>query len=215
VSRLDHLALLDREVAGMQTALAATDPAAPVPACGDWTVRDVAHHVTTLHRWVRDALDSPTMPAFDERPVDGDGPAIAEAYRESAAAMLSRMHELPLDHPCWTFDKDNQTAGFWHRRQLHELSVHRWDVAPYDLADELASDGIDEALEFMLPRMLAGGRASLPDGSLRLVSPKRTWTVGEGEPVAEVQGSASDLLLSLWGRRDLLPSPWREAKLMP
>lgn len=199
----------------MASAFAGADADAPVVACPAWTVRDVARHVTTLHRWVHAALDSSELPAFEERPADGDGTALAAAYAETAGAMLARMRELPADHSCWTFDRENRTAGFWHRRQLHEISVHRFDVAPYTMSEELAADGIDEAICFMLPRMVGGGRVTLPAGSLQLISPDRTWTVGEGEPVTVAQGSAAELLLSLWGRGDQLPAAWRDAKLMP
>lgn len=212
---MDHLSLLEREVEATAAALAGSDPEAPVPACPGWTVRDVAQHVTTLHRWVRLALDSCEMPPFKEVAAEPDAAAIAAAYADSGADMLARMRELPVDHSCWTFDKTNPTAGFWHRRQLHELSIHRFDITPYTLADDVASDGIDEALDFLLARMLHTGRATLPEGALQLVSDDRTWSIGEGEPVAVAQGSAADLLLSLWGRGDLLPAPWSTAKLMP
>ena len=212
---MDHLGLLEYEVQAMADAFAGSDADAPVAACPGWAVRDLARHVTTLHRWVRDALDSSQAPAFVESGGEGDGVALAEAYSESATAMTARMRELPADHPCWTFDQTNQTAAFWHRRQLHEISVHRFDVAPYPMADDLATDGLDEAIDFFLPRRLDAGRATPPPGSLRLVGPDRTWVIGEGEPSTVVEGSPSELLLSLWGRGDLLPETWRTAGLMP
>jgi uncharacterized protein (TIGR03083 family) len=212
---IDHLALLEAEVAAMTAAFAAADPDARIAACPDWDVRGLANHVATLHRWVAAALEGPEMPPFEERPVEGDAAQIAATYAEAGAAMVQRMRELPADHLCWTFDKKNQTAGFWHRRQLHELAVHRWDIDHQPMSDDLSADGIDEALDFFLPRMLKAGRATLPDGSLELVSPERTWTLGSGEPAARMEGSASELLLALWGRARTLPSPWAEAKLMP
>ncbi|WP_353070616.1 hypothetical protein [Actinomadura opuntiae] len=46
----------------------------------------------------------------------------------------------------------------------------------------------------------------------------RSWTYGTGEPIAEVSGTAEDLLLMLWGRkpRDTGSVTWdgdREAAL--
>lgn len=215
MSGLDHLALLETEVAGMTAALAANDPEAAVTACPGWTVRSLAGHVTTLHRWVTESLDRTDMPPFDEQPATGAAADLAAAYSDAGTAMVRRMRELPSDHPCWTFDRTNHTAGFWHRRQMHELAVHRWDLDGHHLAEPVAADGVDEALDFFVPRMLKAGRATLPDGTLELVSPVRTWTVGSGEPVAQVQGSAGDLLLAMWGRNNLLPPVWRDAKLMP
>jgi hypothetical protein len=94
------------------------------------------------------------------------------------------------------------------------VSVHRWDVEPYVLADEIAEDGIDEVLDFFLPRQLHVERATLPDASLVLRSSRRTWTVGEGSECL-VEGEASDLLLSPWGRGTPLPSPWAEIAFTP
>ncbi len=61
--------------------------------------------------------------------------------------------------PAWTFvpaGPNAGTAGFWTRRQAHELTVHRYDAqlaagttAPVDA--DLAADGIDELLVVMLP----------------------------------------------------------------
>lgn len=212
---LDHLTLLEGEVAATTAAFAAADPDGRIEACPEWDVRALANHVATLHRWVTAALEGPEMPPFEERPIEGDAAQIAAVYAECGNAMVRRMRELPGDHPCWTFDKKNQTAGFWHRRQLHELAVHRWDLDHAQLSDELSADGIDEAIDFFLPRMLNAGRAALPEGSLELVSPDRTWTIGTGQPVARVAGTTSELLLALWGRDRALPSPWADAKLMP
>lgn len=215
MAALDHLTLLETQIAGMTAALAASDPDATVVACPGWTVRDLAGHVTTLHRWATESLDRSDMPPFAEQPADGTAEEMAATYAEVGAAMTRRMRELPTDHPCWTFNPADPTAGFWHRRQMHELAVHRWDLAPHEMDEQVASDGVDEALDFFLPRMLKAGRATLPAGRLELIAPHRTWTIGSGEPVATAEGSAGDLLLALWGRNDLLPPVWRDAKLMP
>ncbi|MCW2601516.1 MAG: hypothetical protein JWM02_3345 [Frankiales bacterium] len=209
---MDHLTLLEGEVVAMVDALRAADPGAPVPSCPGWTVRELAGHITGIHRWVLAALSSQTPPPYDGTATDGD---LAEVYAAAGEAMVAALRDLPPDHPCWTFDKGNQSASFWRRRQVHEVAVHRWDVAPYVLSDEIAEDGIDEALDLMLPRQLALGRLTLPPGRLHLVSPTRSWSLGEGAPEATLHGSASDLLLSLWGRGTPRPDPWRDAALTP
>jgi uncharacterized protein (TIGR03083 family) len=167
-------------------------------------VRDVANHLTAIHHWVVAALDDQGAPAYDEHeladPV-GD-------YERAASAMLSRLGALPEDAPAWTFDKFNRTAGFWRRRQLHEVGIHRWDVAPYVLPTAVAEDGIDEVLDFFLPRQIALGRKELPEGTLRLLSLEREWAFGDGRPVVTCQGTASDLLLGLWGRLPQDRGPW-------
>jgi uncharacterized protein (TIGR03083 family) len=209
---MDYIAALDSEVAAMAAALKAADPSAPVPACAGWTVRELAGHVTAVHRWALAALSRLTPPPYDESPTDGD---LAAAYATAGQALVAGLRDVPADHPCWTFDQSNRTASFWPRRQLHEVAVHRWDVAPYTLSDQVAEDGIGEVLEFWLVRQVGLGRTTLPTSTLRLASADRTWDLGEGDPVQTVKGSASDLQLSLWGRGDLIPSPWREATLTP
>jgi uncharacterized protein (TIGR03083 family) len=210
----DHLALLEGEVVAMTAALAAADPAQPIAACPGWTARELAGHVTGVHRWVLAALRTDSPPAYDETPPAGD---LAGGYEPVAREMLEALRALPADHACWTFDRSNRTAGFWRRRQVHELSVHRWDLAPYALDEALAADGIDEVLGFMLPRQLKTGRGTLPDGTLVLASPTRTWRVGAGTDTPDiiVSGTAGELLLSLWGRGTPLPGPWATAHLTP
>ena len=197
---------------GMTEALRGADPEQGVDACPGWTVRDLAWHLIGVHRWARAALDSDGAPAYDESPIAGD---FVETYRLAAQDLLEALRSRDGDSPAWTFDRTNRTASFWHRRQLHEIAVHRWDVEPYPFADDVAIDGIDEVLSFMLPRMQASGRATLAQGSLHLAAPTRSWTIGSGTPETTVESSPGELLLLLWGRAGSLPGAWSEAKLTP
>jgi uncharacterized protein (TIGR03083 family) len=215
VAGLDFLGLLEHEVQAMGDAIAGADPAAAVPGCPGWVVRDVVTHLVGVHSWVTATLGQEQPAAYAEEPLEGDGQQLAGRYREVAQALLGRMRELPADAPSWSFDAADRTAGYWRRRQLHEVSVHRWDVAPYAMDEAVAADGVDEVVDFFIGRQVERGRATLPEGSLRLVGPERTWTVGTGQPVASVEGRTGNLLLALWGRKDLLPEPWRDAKLLP
>ncbi|MGZ6792458.1 MAG: maleylpyruvate isomerase family mycothiol-dependent enzyme [Mycobacteriales bacterium] len=208
---MDHLALLEDEVAAMTAALAAADPDQQVEACPGWTARDLAGHVTGVHRWVLAALETDSPPPYDETPPAGD---LAQAYAPVAREMLDALASVPADAPCWTFDRANRTAGFWRRRQLHEIGMHRWDLAPYPLDEQVAADGLDEVLGFMVPRQLKMGRAVLPEARLRLVWPGGTWSVGEG-PLTVVEGTPAELLLRLWGRGEPLPAPWGAVALTP
>ncbi|MCW2671689.1 MAG: hypothetical protein JWP14_278 [Frankiales bacterium] len=208
---MDHLALLEDEVAAVTEAFRDADLDAVVTACPDWTVATLVAHLTGIHRWVVSALDNDGPPAYDEKPQRdpvGD-------YERHATAMLDKLHAMSPDAPAWTFDKHDQTAGFWRRRQLHEVAVHRWDVAPYRLTDEVAEDGVDEVLDFFLPRQVAMGRTELPDGTLRLISPQKAWSFGDGRPVQTAQGTASDLALGLWKRVELDLGRWGAARLTP
>ena len=208
---MDHLALLEGEVAAMAQAVREADLSAPVASCPGWTVADLVAHLTGVHRWVLRALDNAGPPAYDEEP-QPDPPG---AYERHATALVERLRAIDPGAPAWTFDKHNQTAGFWRRRQLHEVSVHRWDVQEHRLDRAIAEDGVDEVLDFFLPRQIATGRTEVPEGTLRLISPERAWAFGEGRPVQTAQGTASDLVLGLWGRVPLDLGPWGAAKLTP
>lgn len=195
---LDHLALLQGEVDAMTTALHSHAPEQEITSCPGWRVADLTAHLTAVHRWVVGALRNEGTPTYAEAPAD------AQAYASAATAMLSRLRALPSDAPCWTFHPVDHTAGFWRRRQLHEVSIHRWDVDGHRLEPDLAADGIGEVVEFFLPRMQARGKAVLPSGTVLLDDGARTWTLTSGEgPQATVHGDTSELDLLLWGRRTL------------
>ena len=207
---MDHLALLTDEIIAMTAAFERAPQDQPVAACPGWTVREVTAHLCGVHRWAEAALSTTTAPpAYDESVTGGD---LVETYSQVAQSMLNALQQVPTEHACWTFNRQDQTSGFWQRRQLHELSVHRWDVAPYDLSDEVATDGIDEVVDFFLPRQVRTGRTSLPEQQLVLASPGRSWRIGKG-PETIVEGSAGELLLRLWGRAEPLPAAW--ASLTP
>jgi uncharacterized protein (TIGR03083 family) len=196
---MDHLALLEGEVAAMAAALRAADLAAPVDGCPGWTVQDLCNHLAAVHRWAAAALEDAGPPPYDESVVSTPGD-----YEQAGGALVRRLRELPGDAPCWTFDKQNRTASFWRRRQLHEVSVHRWDVERHALDPAVAEDGVDEVVAFFLPRQLALGRTQLPPGTLVLDSGTRTWSLQEADgPRATVSADASTLNLLLWGRRTL------------
>jgi len=195
---VDHLALLEGEVAAMAAALRAADPAADVPSCPGWTVADLTSHITAVHRWVLGAPRDEGAPPYDEQPASPDD------YWQAASELVTRLRELPQDAPCWTFDRDDRTAAFWRRRQLQEVSIHRWDVDRHEIDDTIAGAGVDEVVGFFLPRQLALGRTTVPEGSVTLVAPGKGWTlVASDGPAVEVHGSPAELNLLLWGRRTL------------
>jgi hypothetical protein len=102
-----------------------------------------------------------------------------------------------------------------------ECALHRWDAATafgvaHEIDGDLACDGIDEFFENAWPLWLdAVGRAAGNGERLRLArtdGPQRWHVVLDGRRPAltredragdvEVAGTASDLLLWLWGRFD-------------
>ena len=126
-------------------------------------------------------------------------------------------HADPRDEVwSWSAQKD---VAFVQRRMAHEAAVHTWDAvgalgAPEPIDPDLAVDGIDEYIDLFMPAFV---RQPVDPGpysvSLRASDrPARWWLdVRHGELstsrsglVADVivDGTASDLLLLLWGRAD-------------
>jgi uncharacterized protein (TIGR03083 family) len=127
------------------------------------------------------------------------------------------------ERPVTTF-MGKQTVSWWIRRQAHETAVHRWDAQmAAGLAEPieatLASDGVTEVLDTWLP----SGRRRMPAERTGVVALHATdvdqvWFVrlrGSGVALldsdtlldsddhherATASGSASDLVLALFGR---------------
>ncbi len=201
------------------TRLATTDLAASVPACPDWTARDLVVHLGDVHRWVVQLIN--TGNTDDPTPEAPDDDALCAWYRGTAGALIDLLAATDPGHPVWTFGSRPRTAAFWSRRQAHEVGVHLWDLgaaagedAGYD--DELAMDGIDEVVTVFFPRQVRLARMPPLSTSLALAPddhPERWVLSGDGtatgpEPAggtalaaeATVAGPAAAILLLLWGR---------------
>lgn len=93
-----------------------------------------------------------------------------------------------------------------------ETGVHRWDAQsavedPEPLHQLVATHGLNEFPDMYLPRM-----ADVPTIELAATDEARSWRMGEGEPVATIEGSASDLFLRLMSRPGVsLPPRWEQA----
>ena len=200
---LDHLALLEDEVLAMTAAIKAADPDQDIAACPGWTTRDLVTHLVAVHRWATAAIGSDGPPEFTERTLTD----LAADYADASAHLLARLREVGADGAAWTFWRAERTAGFWRRRQLHEVAVHRWDLTGDELSDVVARDGIDEVVELLAPRQIALGRIPPLSGGLRMAAPDQTWCLGT-PPWTELSGRPAELLLRLWGRGRPLPPGW-------
>jgi hypothetical protein len=77
-----------------------------------------------------------------------------------AARLAATVQQAGPDARVWTW-ADDQTAGFWLRRMVHETVIHRADAAlALRRATEIASDGITE----LGTREVAGERAEAGSG---------------------------------------------------
>jgi uncharacterized protein (TIGR03083 family) len=203
------------------------DPAVPVPTCPEWTVRQLFRHVGRGNRWaaqiVADRRDKALDPreVRDGKPPDDHGAAI-DWLNDGAQLILDSVDAVGPDTTVWTF-LGPRPAQWWIRRRLHEATVHRADAAiavdtDYQLAPELAADGIDEWLERIVVEA-KGETAPLDHGqTLHLhatdegLGASGEWTIvgrdggiawshehGKGD--AALRGSAKDLLLAIVRRQ--------------
>ncbi|TVT16442.1 maleylpyruvate isomerase family mycothiol-dependent enzyme, partial [Amycolatopsis rhizosphaerae] len=202
---MDYLGVLRRELDAFG-ALLDGDLSAPVEHCGGWRLVDLAVHLGAGNLWVVAAVREGHGDSYDEGAAPRDRAGLKAWYAETADALVQAL-SVPPATGAWTFFPPH-TVGFWRRRRSQETLIHRWDAehalgstTPMDVA--LAADGVAEVFDTMAPRMIAKGAATSPGQAVRITATDadRCWTYGPGEPIAEVSGTAEDLLLMLWGRK--------------
>lgn len=193
-----------------------------VPSCDGWTVGDLLDHCLSGDLWARTIVEQ-GMAGSTERVLPGasdvalQGDALVEAFRDGARELVTTLTAAAPDLPVWTFAASNRTASFWQRRRAQETAVHRYDAelaagTPTPLDAELAVDGIDEILTVFLPR-LADNFGPLGDATVHLhcTDVDGEWLVARRDGEVSVtrehakgdvaaRGTASDLLLFIWGR---------------
>jgi uncharacterized protein (TIGR03083 family) len=193
---------------------------APVPSCPDWRVADLLGHVGRLHRWIAAIVEaggeSPSDHWSDAEPPSE--PERLEWFAGGVELIADVMLRVEPSTAAWSWTNDN-TAGFWARRQANETAVHRWDAqgavgAAEPIERDLAVDGIDEFFS-LLPYWRGASTLPVSGESIHLHA-----TDGEGEWLLRLgtegvvvtrehakgdvalRAPASHLLLFLWGRTD-------------
>ncbi len=224
---MDFRAALVDEVGAFGELIRSADPDTPVPTCPGWTIKQLFRHVGRGNRWsaqiVADRRDEPLDPREvpEGKPPD-DPDAAIDWLKGGAALILDSVDAVGADTPVWTFIGP-RPAQWWIRRRVHEATVHRADAAlalgaDYQLAPELAADGIDEWLE----RVVVEGRGESsplgPGKTLHLHATDDglgaagewtitggddgiTWSHDHGKGDAALRGSAKDLLLAVVRRQ--------------
>ncbi|QVQ52182.1 maleylpyruvate isomerase family mycothiol-dependent enzyme [Spiractinospora alimapuensis] len=232
-SHLEHLRRAG-DVLGSSAVRAGLD--ADVPTCPGWRVRDLIHHVGEVHRWAAanvaavDAHQVPRAEALARDPVPHDD-ALVDWFADGLDALHRVLVAAPAGKPCWTFTPTADPLAFWARRQAHETVIHSVDadraaraVTHDALTPELASDGVDELLTVLLPRLVArrGGDPSAlsarerslavhthdTNGRWFLHASPTAFTVSAGTDAEDgnaqcgVTGDAETVYLALWNRSD-------------
>jgi uncharacterized protein (TIGR03083 family) len=206
----------------------ATDLSAPVPTCPDWSIAELTGHLANLYNRVRRLITTGSLGRPEDwntpKPVEPLDEVVSQ-WTDEYVELLAALDAVDPEQPTWNWAPQAKKAVFWHRRMAHETAVHRWDaqMAATGLAErieaKLASDGITEVLDTWLP---AGRRLTTTDRSgmiaLHATDLEQVWYVrlrGAGVALldtdtlldsddrherATASGSASDVLLALYGR---------------
>jgi uncharacterized protein (TIGR03083 family) len=195
---------------------------ATVPWIPEWRARDLIGHLGTVHRWataiVRAGTTEPPPRGTQQRP-PSDG--LLDWYAAGLTDLVRTLRDTPPSSPAWHMSPAaEKVAASWARRQAHELVVHRMDleaaagVPLTPVPVELAEDGVDELLGIVVPRWAHTEPLTSAEGSVAVVATDtgRTWSVRvdhgrvivspevDGAEDATLSGSATQLLLRLWGR---------------
>ncbi len=210
---------LQSEGHALATAARAAGVNTQVPSCPDWRIEQLLGHIGRIHRWVTRILVERTE-TRGEHWSEAAPPTASEIldwFDEGIDPLAAALRAAGPDVEVWTWTSD-RSSGFWARRMAVETAVHRHDAqeaahGPADaIARELAVDGIDEFF-WLIPFWPFAGRVRGNGETLHLHA-----TDGEGEWLLRLasegvevsrehakgdvaaRGSASDLLLFLYGR---------------
>ncbi|AEV85161.1 hypothetical protein ACWT_4139 [Actinoplanes sp. SE50] len=229
-----YLSALESETTRLITAIRGRAAGEPIPTCPDWTLRDLVTHVGTGHRTATGVIrsPSPTPPAYAVIPAPDDPDDWPGWLSSGAADLIAAVRDVGFDTTVWAWVPKYPIAGFWARRMLHDLIIHRFDVAPGgDLDQDLAVDGVSDILLCCAtlsarpqPRM-AGLRGA--GETLRFSDGRHTWhatltptgaawtdTPDVTVPAAvTLRAPAKELLLTLNRRREPGPSTGDRALL--
>jgi hypothetical protein len=197
---VDFLAAIERD-ATATFELCGRDPTRAIPSCAPWSAADLQAHVVDIFRG--------EVAGFADAAADDIGPA--DAVR--LAVDLLRQRGAP-----------GRDAA--HECAVHRWDASDAFAVTYAIEAELACDGVDEFFDAAWPLWLdhferhAGngetlrlGRTDGPDHWLVVLADRPVVTDGDGDSDGdgdgdsdsgaadvEVRGSASDLVLWLWGR---------------
>ncbi|MGE2715421.1 maleylpyruvate isomerase family mycothiol-dependent enzyme [Mycolicibacterium litorale] len=212
--------------------IATGDPDTPVATCGDWTLKQLFRHVGRGNRWAAQIVAERRCEPLDPREVrDGRPPEDPDRalqwLREGAQLLIHAVDGVGSGAKVWTF-LGPRAAGWWIRRRVHEVAVHRADAAlalgvPFDLPPELAADALSEWIELAAVQAGRRGQPLEWGRSLHLHATDESlggvgewmitstdegidWSHEHGKGDVAVRGPVTDLLLAVTRRRTLTDS---------
>ncbi len=162
-----------------------------VPACPDWSIKDLTSHVVGIARDLnRSNVDDPGGEAWTAAQIaEGATKSIPELLTEWEGFSIEIEKAMEFMHPA--------ISGV----TVADLIVHEHDLrGALDRPGARDSSGVSLAL-FTYTRML--GRRLKSDGAppLRIITGGQTYDLGEGAPDTTLSGNAFEIFRSLCGRR--------------
>jgi len=196
-----------------------------VEHCPDWDVADLVWHLSEVHWFWKtiaaERLDGP--PEKSRRPQRPERDELVAAFERGADELVDVLRDADQEAPAWTWYPARQDVGFITRHQVQEAAVHHWDAAQsagaaWSVRPEVAADAVEEFLTCSLADqedVQRLGRSLSGPIVLTATDTGSSWTVSQANPGAAllwkagadgpvtVTGTASDLLLWLYGRASL------------
>ena len=220
---MDHPAVKARSVAGMVAGayrsvqariaevVAGADPATPVPACPEWTVRDLVAHLTGLAADVADGKlegyggDVWTARQIESRADDDIDELLMEWADHTAEldTILERPTSAGFGDTFATDSLGGQPIETLPGAVLGDAVIHEHDLrAAVGNREARTSAELISALDAMIRGLRRGfPRAGVP--TLRVVATDvgMEWVMGLDAPEAELRATAFDLFRTVSGRR--------------
>lgn len=215
---IDDTAITAAAAARISDLIRSADLTTPVDHLGRWKVRDVVAHLGGVHRWATRIVVNRSQdgPSFTKSKLAGI--ELCDWFDEGVGELVAAFTAADPESPCPNFNPGSaNTVAFWLRRQMHETTIHRWDVeqalhSTTPIAPAVAADGIDEYLDVFV--RTRGKQTLTAPLALSTAVPARSWLLAPADkpgrvdvhaepvhdPVAEISGAPDQLLLMLWGR---------------
>lgn len=188
-----------------------------VPACPDWSVRDLLAHLAGVAR------DAVRGQFFDGALLAWDDPGIARRREQWTAGHVAASRGTDLESILASLERDAAAFVLAVRRgrgpaaevpawmlaaPVGDLAVHREDLvhalAPLDEAGQAEQRSPLRDLGFELYVQWLGSRIRRRGlAALRLTDGEGVWVAGDGEPVTSVRAGHYELFRTISGRRGL------------
>lgn len=212
-----HLDRVIQNFHDFRAVAAATPAEIEIPSCPDWTMRDLTKHMCDVAEFWSAIIDARgETPAPDASATKTPRTDLFERYDSSTAELCDRLSSAPDPSPIWTWLGTKQISPWLVRRLDAETSLHLWDAGgatpegPKPLAPDFSCDAIDEYFDTVTftkaPPVSLHLHATDAEGEWFVTADadgNRVVTHEHVKAEVAVRGTASDLLLTLWGRNDV------------